>query len=175
MSSVDFHFEGNKITIQCNNYDKMKQIFQKFFVKVNAEPDTVIFLYDGNKITNKELTFNQLSNSDDKKRNKMNILVYNSFKRPSSEFIFINNYGIDESMKDYAKMAILLAFKEYPDDGMKRCELIQSKFEKKYEGGWICFMYIVDKGNFFGRFFNYQMVIKYNGYKIIIGRTSKEK
>ena len=62
------------------------------------------------------LTFDQLSNSDDKNRNKMNILVCDSSTNFSNQFVFQISEGADESMKDYAKMAILLAMQENPSD-----------------------------------------------------------
>ena len=33
MSKVEFTYEGNNITIQCNKYDKMKHLFQQFLSK----------------------------------------------------------------------------------------------------------------------------------------------
>ena len=41
----------------------------------------------------------------------------NSSKNYSPQFLFTKINNADESMKDFAKMAILLAFQEYPDDG----------------------------------------------------------
>ena len=46
MSSVEFYFEGENIMIQCNKYDKMKQIFQKFYSKTGANQNSVTFLYE---------------------------------------------------------------------------------------------------------------------------------
>ena len=81
----------------------MKQIFQNFCSKAGASPNSVSFLYNGDKITNLEATFEQLANIDDKNRNKMTILVINTPNQSSTEFIFERVDGVDESMKDFAK------------------------------------------------------------------------
>lgn len=109
MSIVDFYFEGQNILIQCNKSDKMKQLFQKFYSKAGINPNSVIFLYNGGKITNEDSTFEQLANIEDKIRNKMNILVTYTPYNSSSQFIFETVLGADESMKDFAKMVVLLA------------------------------------------------------------------
>ena len=75
---------------------------------------TVIYIYHGNIITNDDLTFNQISNIEETKRNKMNILFSNSSINNSSEFIFDKNLFADEWMQDYAKMRILLAINDHP-------------------------------------------------------------
>ena len=113
MSSVEFYFEGENIMIQCNKYDKMKQIFQKFYSKTGANQNSVTFLYNGGDISNSEETFDQLSNIDDKNRNKMNILVANTPNESSDQIIFTHLKGADESMKEFTKMVILLAMKEH--------------------------------------------------------------
>ena len=67
MANVEFNYEGKDIIIQCNKYDRMEKIFQQFMTKIGKKPDTLAFLYNGSAITNMNLTFDQLSNSDDKK------------------------------------------------------------------------------------------------------------
>ena len=172
MASVDFYYEGSNITVHCDKSERMEQIFQKFINKTNANPNSIIFLYNGTIISNAKLTFNQISNLDDKNRNKMNIIVTNSSKNYSPQFLFTKINNADESMKDFAKMAILLAFQEYPDDGYKRCQLITEKFNERYKGYWICS--IKKDGNTYGYFYSL-IVIKYGDYKILIGQTKEEK
>lgn len=77
MAIAELYYEGININIQCNQNDKMQQIFQKFLVKANINKNSAVFIYNGNDVSNNELTFYQLCNSVDKKRNKMNILVSN--------------------------------------------------------------------------------------------------
>ena len=141
MSIVDFYFEGQNILIQCNKSNKMKQLFQKFYSKAGINPNSVIFLYNGGKITNEDSTFEQLANIEDKIRNKMNILVTYTPYNSSSQFIFETVLGADESMKDFAKMVVLLALKEDPDnDGYNNNKflLIVNKFREHYGGYWSC-------------------------------------
>ena len=112
MASIEFNYEGRDITIQCNNYDTLDKIIQQYLNKSQVDPDSVSFLYNGDLITNKNLTFNDLSNSYDKSRNKMNVLVTNSLNKSPLDFKFEHSFGADESMKDYAKMAILFALQK---------------------------------------------------------------
>ena len=170
MANVEFYYEGKNIIIQCNKYDRMEKIIQQFMTKVGGKQNSLAFLYNGNTITNMNLTFDQLSNLDDKYRNKMNIIVSNSLTNSSSQFIFKICEGADESMKDYAKMAILFAMQEHPHDYPKISYIIASKFEEKYEGGWSC-SFIKEGGSTF-RYCGYWLVILYEGFKISIAKTS---
>lgn len=54
-----------------------------------------------------------------------------------SNFIFEKEVGADKEKKDYAKMAILLAFEEFPDDDYLKCNFVSTKFEEKYGGNWL--------------------------------------
>ena len=170
MANVEFYYEGKNVIIQCNKYDRMEKIIQQFMTKVGGKQNSLAFLYNGNTITNMNLTFDQLSNLDDKYRNKMNIIVSNSLTNSSSQFIFEICEGADESMKDYAKMAILLAMQESPHNYTKISYIIASKFEEKYEGDWFCIF--VKEGGAYFYIYDYAMKILYGDYKIIIAKTS---
>ena len=172
MASVEFSYEGRNIVIQCNEYDTMEKIFQKFATKAQVNLNSLLFLYNGTTIANKNLTFDQLSNNYDKDRNKMNILASYSLSNSAPEFIFLKCIGANESMKDYAKMAILLAMKEYPDDYEKKNELIAEKFEEKYGDYWSCSFMKFNEGSALYRYFDYFLKIKYGDYKIYIVKTS---
>ena len=55
----------------------MKIVCDKFKEKSNIEQNAnIIYSYDGKVGLNEELTFEEIANLEDKKRNKMNILVY---------------------------------------------------------------------------------------------------
>ena len=168
MASVEFNYEGRNITIQCNNYDTIDKIIKQYLFKSHIDPYSVSFLYNGGLITNKNLTFDQLSNSYDKSRNKMNVLVTNSVSKSSLEFKFESSTGADESMKDYTKMAILFALQKYPDDNLRQCQLIQEKFEDQYGGSWNCCKFKVGLGAISSYFNNYDICIIYGDYKYII-------
>ena len=168
MASIEFNYEGRDITIQCNNYDTLDKIIQQYLNKSQVDPDSVSFLYNGDLITNKNFTFDQLSNSYDKSRNKMNVLVTNSISKSSLEFKFELSVGADESMIDYAKMAILFALQKYPDDNAQQCKIIQEKFENQYEGDWNCCKFKVGLGGITFHYNNYAMSILYGDFKFVI-------
>ena len=60
-----FIYEGQEISIQCNEEDKMKDIINKFKRKIKEGDNNLSFIYNGNKVIN------------DKNENKINILVTN--------------------------------------------------------------------------------------------------
>ena len=76
MTEVIFNYRGVDTIVQCNINDKMEDIINKFWIKIekNENDNNLLYLYNANKI-NYELTFIQQANEDDKIRNKMNIIV----------------------------------------------------------------------------------------------------
>ena len=101
----------------------------------------------------------------------MNVLVTNSISKSSLEFKFEHSVGADESMKDYAKMAILFALQKYPDDNVEQSDLIREKFENQYEGDWNCCKFKVGLGGISFHFNNYAMSITYGDFKFIIYKS----
>ena len=79
MSEIEFYYKGKNTTIQCNSNDKLKDIIQKFLSKISKKEEEIYYLYGGKNI-NENLTFLEHANNDDKKRNKMSILVYDGNK-----------------------------------------------------------------------------------------------
>ena len=79
MAEVIFNYEGTNTTIQCNLNNKMKDIIDKFLIKIDKRKDNyeLYYLYDGTCI-NKDSTFNELAKELDKTRKKLNILVTNN-------------------------------------------------------------------------------------------------
>ena len=71
MAEVIFNYEGNNTTIQCNLNNKMKDIIDKFLIKIDKRKDNyeLYYLYDGTCI-NKDSTFNELAKELDKTRKK---------------------------------------------------------------------------------------------------------
>ena len=74
MAEVIFIYEGIKSIIQCDIYEKMKDIIDKFLIKIKNKENNLYYLYNGTKINN-ELTFIKQANGIDKERKKMNIIV----------------------------------------------------------------------------------------------------
>ena len=81
-AKIIFNLEGIKMTIQCSQEDKIKDICQKYATKINSNINSLLFLYGGNQI-NMELKFKEQANSMDINNNEMNVLVY---KRENDDF-----------------------------------------------------------------------------------------
>ena len=74
MAEAIFNYEGINTTIQCEINEKMKDIINKFLIKIKNKENNLYYLYNGTKINN-ELTFIKQANGIDKERKKMNIIV----------------------------------------------------------------------------------------------------
>ena len=74
MSRVLFDYNGTNVTIQCTKEEKMASICLRFSQKSLVDINNFIFLYKGNTI-NKELTFQEQINNEDKASNEMKILA----------------------------------------------------------------------------------------------------
>ena len=79
---IEFNFNSSNTTIECKVDEKMKDIFEAFKLKVNAKDKKLIYKYNGIIMKDEELTFNELANSEDKKRGKINILVMENEDNP---------------------------------------------------------------------------------------------
>ena len=91
MAEVTFDYESLHIDIQCKTNDKMKDIINKFLVKIEKKDQNILYyLYNGTRI-NEELTFNEQANDFDKNRKKMNILVTNDEENKSENNIKVSN------------------------------------------------------------------------------------
>ena len=105
----------------------------------------------------------------------MNVLVINSISKSSLKFEFGEDTVADESMKDYSKMAILLALQEYPDDNPEQCRFIRKKFENQYGGIWICCKYKIGLGGISYRYYNNSLIILYGDFKFLIFKMGNEE
>ena len=77
MAEAIFNYEGINTTIQCEINEKMKDIINRFLIKLENKEKNLYYLYNGTQI-NYELTFNEQENDIDKNRKKMNIIVTKS-------------------------------------------------------------------------------------------------
>ena len=93
---------------------------------------------------------------------------YYSNDNPSLEFVFEKEIGADESMKDFAKMAILLALNQHPNDDHEKCMLVMDKFEERYKGKWNCSF--IKSGDSSCYFKDYSLKIRYGDYIIKISK-----
>ena len=79
MAEVEFIYNSEKTIIQCNKNEKMKDIYYRFKEKAKIDNNINIFYsYNGEVGFNEELTFEVIANSEDKRRNKMNIIVFDN-------------------------------------------------------------------------------------------------
>ena len=106
MTCIEFDYKGNKTIIQCNNNEKLKDIFQKFLNKLGITKDSVYFIYGSNVIKNEELTFDKISNELDKKRNKMIILVNDNMEEDSKQSTIKSPEIICPICKEISKIKI---------------------------------------------------------------------
>ena len=77
MVEAIFNYEGINTIIQCEMNEKMKNIINRFLIKLEKKENNLYYLYNGAQI-NYELTFNEQANDIDKNRKKMNIIVTKS-------------------------------------------------------------------------------------------------
>ena len=112
MAEVIFSFKGANTIIQCNIQDKIEIIIKKFIEKSNLVLNQLLFLYGGNKIqeNDDELTFENLANSDDLERKKINILVYSQEMYKSTPDFIMTEYI------DNIKPKIHFILSKYLDD-----------------------------------------------------------
>ena len=105
---VNFSFEGTNTIIQCGNNDKLKDIYQNFKRKANAEGRQLFLMYSGNTIDNYELSFDEMTNFQDRERNKMNILVIEGEgpQEPQADRIIKSNNIICPECKEIIKFSI---------------------------------------------------------------------
>ena len=76
MTEVVFNFNGANTIIQCDRNETIRNIVNKFGVKLQKDTNNLYYTYNGDSINDKfDLTFEQIANENDKNRNKMNVLV----------------------------------------------------------------------------------------------------
>ena len=75
MIEITFVYEGQNYIVQSNSTEKMKDIFENFKTKAQAESNTLFYLYHGNTI-DENLELERVISDDDKQTNKMKIPVF---------------------------------------------------------------------------------------------------
>ena len=76
MTEVVFSFNGSNTIIQCDRNETIRNIINKFGIKLQKDTNNLYYIYSGDSINDKlDLTFEQIANENDKGRNKMNVLV----------------------------------------------------------------------------------------------------
>ena len=106
MNKVEFIYNNDKYFIQCNNEDKMKDIIDKYLIKIGKNKKNIYFLYNG-QIINEELTFNKCSNSLDRSRNNMSLLVLEGQESNEGlKYLIKSNNIICPECNEYACISI---------------------------------------------------------------------
>ena len=95
MAQVEFQYNDISAIIQCNEEQKMEEICNNFISKLNLNENNLSFVYNGSNGKNfdKKLTFNQMANSFDKERKKMNILVISNNNIDNNNIDKTKNYN----------------------------------------------------------------------------------
>ena len=106
MSEAEFIYNGVPTIIQCKPDDKMKLICQKFKDKAKIDQNNIFYSYDGKVGLNEELTFEETLNAEDKKRNKMSVLVFESEFEVKEKDIIKSKNIICPECKENMKMEI---------------------------------------------------------------------
>ena len=93
MAQVEFQYKGISTIIQCKEDQKMIEIINIFISKSNINENEINYYYNGKIISqnNKNLKFNEISNSFDKERKKIIILVINNIEKPNKLLIRSKN------------------------------------------------------------------------------------
>ena len=75
MVQVEFQHNETNTLIQCHKDDKIEDICNKYLTESKINSNEIEFFYNGKKLVEKNLTFDQLANPVDKTRKKMNIII----------------------------------------------------------------------------------------------------
>ena len=73
-ANVIFTLDGLNLKIQCTLEEKMNDICKNYSTKINKNMESLIFLYEGNKV-NLDLSFEKQANIIDRNNLEMKILV----------------------------------------------------------------------------------------------------
>ena len=129
MALVIFTFNGIKTMIQCIKEDKMKNIFDKYALKINKEINSLYFLYNGIQMNN-ELTFYEQANSLDKQTLEMNISVMSNKGIENKKEICKNL--INENEKTKNEIQNILNIDKNINNGKKLYNSIDNNYDNLY-------------------------------------------
>ena len=73
-ANVVFTLDGVNSTIKCTTEDKMNDICKNYSTKINKNIDSLLFLYEGNKV-NFDLSFEEQVNIIDRNNHEIIIVV----------------------------------------------------------------------------------------------------
>ena len=94
MMQIEFIYKGRLINVQCNEEEKLKNIYTRICSKIELDINKVYFIYNGS-LLNEEFTIESVINKFDKSRKMMNIIV--DLK-----------YGQNDNKKNLAKAELII-------------------------------------------------------------------
>ena len=109
MNQVEFDYNQDKIIIQCNPDEKLKEVIKKFQTKCDDTSSKELFFLCGGKKLDEELTFSEVAKNIDKESDQINVLVKEVKKEEISSFLKKTKNIICPECKENA----LIALSEY--------------------------------------------------------------
>ena len=102
-ASVVFTLDGVNLTIKCTTEDKIKEICEKYSTQITKNMNSLLFLYEGNKV-NFDLSFKEQANEIDRNNHEMKILVNKNENNTNiNNNITVSNTKNTECLLDNAK------------------------------------------------------------------------
>ena len=101
-ANIIFNLDGVDIQISCSKEDKIRDICQKFALKIGKNLARFNFLYNGN-ILNFELSFKNQANRLDNSRNIMKVLVYTI----EGSVIYFNNNNQNNDINNFQNKNVI--------------------------------------------------------------------
>ena len=106
MVEVEFAYNGINTTIQCNLNEKMKEICKRFKDKIGLNNNNIYYSYNGQVGIDEEKIFEEIANSEDKRRKKMNIIVFDNLIEIKDKEIIKSKNIICPECKENIRMNI---------------------------------------------------------------------
>ena len=106
MAEVEFAYNGINTTIQCNLNEKMKEICKRFKDKIGLNNNNIYYSYNGQVGIDEEKIFEEIANSEDKRRKKMNIIVFDNLIEIKEKEIIKSKNIICPECKENIRMNI---------------------------------------------------------------------
>ena len=101
-ANVIFTLDGVNLKLYCNTEDKMKDICKNYLTKINKNMNSLMFLYEGNKV-NFDLRFGDLASIKDRNRHEMKILVNkneNNYKNINNNIRVLKTININSNVEN---------------------------------------------------------------------------
>ena len=128
---IIFSFKGIEVIIECDVKEKIIDAYNKFLSKIQSDISQLSFIYNGNKINEKQ-SFDKKASSIDKKRNIINIAVEELNK---NNIMIENSINSKEIICPKCNENTILKIKDYKIflSGCKNGHKIDNLFFNEYE------------------------------------------